>query len=79
MFDALKKNNAEWDVIGMSIYPSVSSWKSYNDSLFTNIKDMISRYSCPVMICETGMDYSEASTAKSFLTDLITRAKAISN
>jgi arabinogalactan endo-1,4-beta-galactosidase len=57
----------------------VSKWKEYNDKCIANINDMVSRYSSEVMICEVGMSWDEAATAKLFLTDLITRAKAISD
>ena len=43
------------------------------------MNDMISRYSCEVMVCEVGMSWDQAATAKLFLTDLVTRTKAISN
>jgi arabinogalactan endo-1,4-beta-galactosidase len=79
LFDELKKNNGKWDVIGMSLYPQANNWQNYNDSCLFNITDMISRYRCKVMICEVGMPYNEADAAKLFLTDLITRAKAIAS
>jgi arabinogalactan endo-1,4-beta-galactosidase len=79
LFDGLKKYNGKWDVIGMSLYPGPETWKSYNDNCINNINDMISRYNCEVMMCEVGMSWDEAATSKLFLTDLITRTKAISN
>ena len=79
LFDGLKSNNGKWDVIGMSLYPDISSWLDYNNNCINNMKDMISRYGCEVMLCEVGMPWDQATTAKSFLTDLITRTKAISN
>jgi arabinogalactan endo-1,4-beta-galactosidase len=79
LFDGLKQNNGKWDVIGMSLYPATDSWQATNDACINNINDMINRYGSEVMICEVGMPWNEAVTAKSFLTDLITRTKAISN
>ena len=79
LFDGLKDNNGKWDVIGMSLYPETDTWQDYNDDCIANINDMISRYGSEVMICEIGMDSDKAITSKLFLTDLITRAKAISN
>ena len=43
------------------------------------MNDMIARYGSEVMICEVGMPWDEAVTAKLFLTDLVTRTKAIAN
>src|SRR5450432_3936458 len=77
MFDGLKTNGAQWDIIGMSLYPSASNWQSYNDSCLANMKDMISRYNKPVMICEVGMPADQAGTCQSFLTDLIKKTKSI--
>jgi arabinogalactan endo-1,4-beta-galactosidase len=77
IFDGLKLNGANWDIIGMSLYPSVSNWQSYNDSCLANMNDMISRYSKPVMICEVGMPADQATACQSFLTDLIEKTKSI--
>lgn len=41
--------------------------------------DLISRYNTEVMICEVGKSVADAADAKAFLTDLITRSKAIAN
>jgi arabinogalactan endo-1,4-beta-galactosidase len=79
LFDGLKQNGGKWDVIGMSLYPETDSWPATTDDCINNVKDMISRYGSEVMICEVGMPWNEAVTAKSFLSDLITRTKAIPN
>ena len=77
LFDGLKNNGGKWDVIGMSLYPGTDNWLSQNNACISNINNMISRYGSEVMICEVGMEWDQAVTAKSFLTDLVTRAKAI--
>ncbi len=77
LFDGLKSNNGKWDVIGMSLYPGSDNWQSLNNSCIANVNDMISRYGKEVMICEVGMPWNEAEACKSFLTNLITQAKAI--
>jgi arabinogalactan endo-1,4-beta-galactosidase len=79
LFDGLKKNSGKWDVIGMSLYPGTDSWLDYDNDCIDNINDMISRYGCEVMICEVGMASDQVTQSKMFLTDLITRAKAISD
>jgi len=79
LFDGLKRNGGKWDIIGMSLYPTVMNWQSMTTDCIQNMNDMISRYSKEVMICETGMPYDDAQAAKDFLTDLITKAKGISN
>jgi arabinogalactan endo-1,4-beta-galactosidase len=77
IFDGLKTNGAHWDIIGMSLYPSVSNWQTYNDSCLVNMKDMISRYNTPVMICEVGMPADQPAASQSFLTDIIKKTKSI--
>jgi len=79
LFDGLKNNGGKWDVIGMSLYPSATTWQNYNTQCIANMNDMISRYSKEVMICECGFPWDDADNAYLFLNDLITRAKAIAN
>ena len=77
LFDGLKANGGKWDVIGMSLYPTADNWEQMTTDCIANMNDMISRYGKEVMICETGMPWDDAATAKSFLTSLITQAQAI--
>lgn len=77
IFDVLKENNAQYDVIGMSLYPGTDTWKTMTSSCIANMKDMVSRYNKEVMICEVGMSWDEAATSKEFLTELIAQSKAI--
>ena len=76
-FDNVKSAGAKWDVIGMSHYPSPSTWTSYNTKIATNMSDMVARYGKAVIISEVGMDWQQASTTKSMLSDLITKTKAL--
>lgn len=79
IFDGLKSNGVNWDIIGMSLYPTAANWQSYNTQCLANMNDMISRYNKQVMICEVGMPYTDASASQSFLTDLISKTRSISN
>lgn len=79
IFDGLKANNTSYDVIGMSLYPSASNWKSYDTQTLANMNDMVSRYGKEVMIVEAGMPANDPATCKSFLSDLITKVAAVSN
>lgn len=71
LFDILKNNNAEYDMIGMSIYPNPDKWKSAADALLYNADFCTNRYGKPVMLCEFGMDYRKADNAYSFMKYLI--------
>ncbi|MEO6149589.1 MAG: glycosyl hydrolase 53 family protein [Mucilaginibacter sp.] len=77
MFDGLKSNGANWDVIGMSLYPTSSNWQALNTQCLANMNDMVARYGKQVMICEVGMPATEAGAAKSFLTDIITKTNSV--
>lgn len=79
MFDGLKANNAKFDVIGLSLYPSATNWQTYNNQCLATMTDMISRYNKEVMVVEVGMPWDNAAECKSFLTDLIAKTNAIPN
>jgi arabinogalactan endo-1,4-beta-galactosidase len=79
VFDGLTANNAQYDIIGMSLYPSASNWVSYNDSCAANMNDMVSRYHKQVMICEVGMPENQATTCEAFITDLIHKVRAVAS
>jgi arabinogalactan endo-1,4-beta-galactosidase len=77
MFDGLSANGAQWDIIGMSLYPTAANWQTYNTSCLSNMNDMVSRYNKKVMICEVGMPESDPTSCESFLTDLISKTKSV--
>ena len=81
MFDGLKTNGAKYDVIGMSLYPTWASgnWATDNQNCLNNMNDMVSRYNKEVMLVEVGMPWDNATESKNFLTDIIAKAKSISN
>jgi len=78
IFDGLKSNGAQWDIIGMSLYPSTSNWSALNDQCLANMNDMVSRYNKDVMIVEVGMSWDQPTICNSFITDLITKTKSVS-
>lgn len=79
LFDGLKNNGAQWDIIGMSLYPSTTNYTTLDAQCLANINALISRYSTPVMICEVGMETDQADATRSFLTDIITKVNSVSN
>lgn len=78
IFDGLIANGANWDVIGMSLYPEPIDWATRNSQCIANINDMISRYGREIMITEVGMSWDQPDACRSFLSDLITKCKAVS-
>ena len=75
-FKSFKVNGGKCDLIGLSLYPEKSNWQSYNDQILQNIKTLYAQYGKETIICEVGMEWTEAATCKSFLSDLIARGKA---
>jgi len=78
VFDSLKIYNAQWDIIGMSLYPSTTDWQSLDQQCLANMNDMVTRYNKQVMVCEVGMDVTAAAICDSFLTDIISKTKSVS-
>lgn len=76
-FDGMKANGAQYDVIGLSHYPTASNWASRNSQLNTNMKDMIARYGKPVIVAETGMDWQQATAARNMVADLLSKVTAL--
>ncbi len=79
MFDGLTANGAQWDVIGMSLYPEANNWQTLTSQCLTNMNDMITRYGKQIMISEVGMDVGPAPTAKRMLSDLISKVRSLPN
>jgi arabinogalactan endo-1,4-beta-galactosidase len=77
MFDGLRANNAPFDVIGMSMYPSTTNWQTLNSQCLTNMNDMVARYGKDVIISEVGLDYTAAQTTKDMLIDLMNKTKSV--
>jgi arabinogalactan endo-1,4-beta-galactosidase len=69
-FDGLKTNRAEYDVIGMSLYPEPATWRTQEKQLIDNMKDMISRYGKDVILSEVGMDWMAADSTRELLRSL---------
>jgi len=82
MFDGLSKNNVQYDIIGMSLYPSyapqgIGGWIQVNEQCLANMNDMVTRYGKPVMIVEVGMPYDQPDACESFLADIIAKTKSV--
>jgi arabinogalactan endo-1,4-beta-galactosidase len=77
MFDGLTTNKANFDIIGMSLYPTLSTgtneWQTPTLQCEANMKDMVARYNKEIMICEAGMAASSVTATNRFITDLFSR------
>lgn len=83
--DTFQTAGGLFDMIGVSHYPDYSDWNSTssgvasNPNAASNISTLMSRYSKPVMIVETGFNSYDSGLANTVMTDLFARAGALSN
>ena len=76
-----RSQNLNYDIIGMSLYPTwwenggYTSWEKNTRSCMENIRSSAKTYGKPVMICEFGMPVSEPEMAKEALEFILGEAK----
>ncbi len=75
--DHARAAGARWDAVGLSLYPSRANWRAWNRAIAANMRDLVDRYDCAVMVSEVGMPWDRADTADRMLHDLLRRTRAI--
>lgn len=73
----LADQDTPFDLIGLSLYPTASDWATKNEQCLVTINDLIALYKKTVMVVEVGMPANDPVTANAFISDLITRLRAI--
>jgi len=79
IFDGLTVNNAKFDVIGASSYPTYSddtSWQVITQQCADNLNDMVVRYQKPVILAEMGVPWDHAE-GRTIIADLIAKVALI--
>lgn len=76
VFNYMKTYGGKYDMVGMSLYPDADSWESSATKCVNNIKTIYDTYGVSTMICEIGMDYTEAEACRDCIAKLITEGKA---
>lgn len=76
VFDYLKANGGKYDMIGMSLYPSPDSWQTSVSQCVSNIQTLYEKYGVDVMVCEIGMEYTEAEATRDCIAKLMTDGRA---
>ncbi|MBK9578085.1 MAG: glycosyl hydrolase 53 family protein [Fibrobacteres bacterium] len=79
IFDGLKSNGTQWDVVGMSVYPEPATWRSTESQVLANMKDMVSRYGKQVVISEVGMAMASADSGYALLKKLQADVASLTN
>lgn len=77
VFDGLKSNGANWDAVGMSLYPDSSNWRNQSTQAMANMKDMVSRYGKQIVVSEVGFAMSQSDTAYNLLKLLVADTKSV--
>lgn len=67
VFNALKRGNCRYDMIGMSLYPDPSNWETTVSKCLANISTLHTMYGKRLVIAEVGMDYREADAADAMM------------
>ena len=74
VFDGLQKYGAQWDIIGVSVYPywdiKAGHTKTADETLekaIANINRMQRKYNCPTMVVETGVEKRKPEEGKIFI------------
>ncbi len=76
LFDGLKENGGKWDVIGMSLYPDDTNWKTLTKDCISNINTLKERYNTEVVISEIGMPW-DSENAEAAMTKMVSGCKVI--
>ncbi len=77
LFGKLKTQGANYDMIGMSLYPGIDTWEKDVNDCISNVRTVQSTYGKPVMICEIGMDYRESEIAAKMMEKVVTEGQSI--
>ena len=77
LFDILRDNGTDYDVIGMSLYPDADNWQDMVAACLANMQDVSARYGKEVMVCEVGMNWDEADASLACLTELLSGCKEL--
>jgi arabinogalactan endo-1,4-beta-galactosidase len=77
--NGLKQAGANWDAVGMSLYPTTADWQTVSDQCLSNMQWIINQYRTPVMIAEVGMPADQPQVCYSFLSYLKNRIDSIPN
>ena len=71
----LVNSGAQFDIIGMSLYPDSSNWLGLVDDTYLNMLDMKSRYGKDVIISEVGFSSSTPDVAHQFLIYMLEKTR----
>ncbi|GAA4031040.1 hypothetical protein GCM10022409_14090 [Hymenobacter glaciei] len=78
IFGGLTNNGARFDVMGLSLYPSITDWPTLTAQCQANMNDLVVRYpGKEVMVVETGMPTDATIPTQQMLLDLQAKTQAV--
>ena len=78
IFGGLTNNGARFDVMGLSLYPSITDWPTLTAQCQANMNDLVVRYpGKEVMVVETGMPADAPIPTQQMLLDLQAKTQAV--
>lgn len=77
--DILKRYNARYDIVGMSLYPEPTNYAQMVQQCKSTMLYVINRYDKDVMLCEVGMGNSYVTQCKDFLSLCFRLSEEIDN
>ena len=78
IFGGLTSNGARFDVMGLSLYPTITDWPTLTAQCQANMNDLVVRYpGKEVMVVETGMPADAPIPAQQMLLDLQAKTQAV--
>ena len=78
IFGGLTSNGGRFDVMGLSLYPSITDWPTLTAQCQANMNDLVVRYpGKQVMVVETGMPADAPIPTQQMLLDLIAKTQAV--
>ena len=78
IFGGLTSNGARFDVMGLSLYPTITDWPTLTAQCQANMNDLVVRYpGKEVMVVETGMPADAPIPTQQMLLDLQAKTQAV--
>lgn len=77
IFDKLEAEGGKYDMIGMSLYPTVDTWETNVNNCIANVKTLQTKYGKPVMMCEIGMDHDQPEIADKIMRKMVNDGKTV--
>ena len=74
-FGNCAKFGAQYDMIGLSLYPDTNNWMEYRSKLFVNVNALYRKYDKECMICELGMKYNAGTECNTLISSIMGAAK----